>query len=531
MAIVDDIQAVDAGEQVIVNKERTANSIRFRPDSIKMTKSNYIKLMDRIAAKEEAIEKVKEEIKQNIKDEVPYNSIIGKNHPYAAKVAVLENEINILALVPGPMEMIGNRAIRLIDKMYKEVKATSDEIYAEQISENEKLDVTSSENLEKPMNIDVQKIVEENKNEIDQNIENAINDEKTFEENNVKEEVKDYDQMDDESKNIVNEKIESFINGTKNIEAVTEPLVNSIPVEEEVQDKEISEQKKDYNVPNQVSEDEIAKVREIEQFNKYNTINEEAARIQDEVTKANELKEFDFSLNEEPNKQIIVDVPKIVNNSSIKDEVVRDEIIIAPERDEEVKQMDYIEPGAIKENNITDEGRIKPIFVKIDNEEPSFMDMSADEKMRAQEIMEKVLAERKRKEELTVESSKIEADIETQKELEAQAIVLEEEAKKRLEDSTIEAEQARQNYMNAISEKEKELYKIVDENNAMEDSIQSNKEVFASIQEGIASKNKEIENLNIRTRTVQDQIAEYNELNEILSDKPVEDYRGFQKVA
>lgn len=531
MAIIDDIQAVDIEEQAKVNSDRAANSIRFRPESAMMTKNRYFKFMHNMAKRDEAMQQLKEVVKKDVEENVEYDAIIGRNLPYGAKIVKLEDSISILNFEQPPMMLIGNRAIRLIDKMYKEVMATSNSIYAEQMSNNKKLVVTSDENknLENNLNIDVQKIAEENKNVIDKNIENAISEEKTLEENNIKEIVSvDYD-IDEESKNIINEKIEDFVNGEKDIEKVTEPIFNPTFEEENMEDKSTDEQTVDHNMLNPVLEDEIAKAREIEQVDKYNTINEEAVRTQEEVAKTNELKEFDFSVKEEPIEQALVDVPTIIDESSFKDEAIRDEIITVPERDEIVSKKEYVEPGVIKENFITKE-EVKPIFIKIGNEEPVSLDMPADVKMKAQEIMKKVRAERKRKEELAEENSKIVSDIETQKELNAQVAVLEDESKKRLEKSTIELEQAKQDYIKAINDKEKEYAILSDENNATMDIIQSGNEELASIQEDTASKNKEIENLDIENKSIQDEIANYKELIAIINENADDNSIEFQKV-
>lgn len=504
MAIQDNIQAVSTEEQIKVYKERVANSIRFRQESVKMTKQKYAELMEKVAQREEMMSKLKETVQENAEKGISYEAVIGKNTVYAAKIAALEEQINILGIVPGPMEFIGNRAIRLIDKMYKESIASSNGIYAEFVSEQHPMTETFNdleavqkvqETNEEVPSINVEKIAEDNKKVIDESVETAISEEESLKDNSINENVVDQ-KVEEETNNnvfdlneitrIINEKLEEAYKNN-NEESVVPTVV---PTEEDV-----------------------TKEREDNLLAQYYGLNEAHEIEKQEVAAVNESKEFNFNnavaLESEPVEAVEVDS---------NDEQIRDEIIAVPEREEVV------------EEKINDQIAVAESAV-VDTIETRSMVMTSEEKEKAREVMEKVRAARKRREELEKEVSSVDSDIENQKEINAQVAAKEEEAKKALEKSTAEANEAEQAYVDAVNALEKEFADLSSENDAMTNSIESKREELANIQEDTASKNKVIESLDSENKTKQEEIAKYKELREMLHYDEEDSIIEKQKVA
>ena len=155
--------------------------------------------------------------------------------------------------------------------------------------------------------------------------------------------------------------------------------------------------------------------------------------------------------------------------------------------------------------------------------------LSSLEKEKAHAVLEKVRAARARRKELEQEENDVNLDLESQKEINAQAALKEDEAKKNLERSIEEANRAEREYTEAVTALEEELAALNSENDTMSINIESAKEQIASIQEDTASRNRTIEDLDIENESKQEEIAKYKELRDMLSFP--EEYIEKQKVA
>ena len=497
MAIQDNIQAVSIEEQLKINKERAANSIRFRQESVKMTKQKYAELMEKVAEREVAIENAKEEVKQNVENEISQEAVIGKNMVYGAKIAALEEQINILGVNAGPMEFIGNRAIRLIDKMYKEAIASSKGIYTEFVNEKQPMtevfsDIEATpkvqENAGIVPNIDVEKIAAENENVVDESVKTAISEEESLKDNSINE-------------NIVSQNVaETTDNNGFDLNEITR-IIN----------EKLEEAYKN-NGPVVSTEEEVAKERADNLLAQYYGLNEANEIKEQEVAAVNESKEFNFNkdvtMESEPVEAVEVDS---------SDEQIRDEVIAVPEREEiaEEKVADYV----------------KTAETVVDTVETRSIVMTSEEKEKVREVMEKVRAARKRREELEKEVNSVDSDIEKEKEINAQIAAKEEEAKKALEKSTAEASEAEQDYVNAVNALKEEFDTLNSENDTMTNSIESKKAELANIQEDTASRNKVIEDLDSENKNKQEEIAKFKELKEMLNYGEDHSIIGKQKIA
>ena len=556
----DNIQAVGTEEKYNVNSERVANSIRFRQESVKMTKQRYDELLSLIAKKEETIEKVKEAVKQDVENGTSYEKVVSNNLEYATKIAALEEQIDILSATSGPMELVDKRAIRLIDKMYKEVSKTSDAIYLEivkrQAPATDSFEPIQSEELVIP-SIDVEKIALENAPVVDNSVETAINEQKeVVTEAPVQNVAEVPTQVEETPVQIEQPQTEPVQNVTEvptqvveaPVQNVTEvptqvveaPVQNVAEVPTQVEEtpiqtdfdlqrieREINKKIEKYISDNNENsifavEDQIAKEREDNLLAQYYGLNEANTIKEQEVAKANEAKEFDFSTVFTQDSE-----PVLVTDTD--DKPLRDDDLMI------VSDREVSDAYEIPEYETVDE---TDYYGGLDLGEPAIVEdiipkrsivLSSLEKEKAHAVLEKVRAARARRKELEQEENDVNLDLESQKEINAQAALKEDEAKKNLERSIEEANRAEREYTEAVTALEEELAALNSENDTMSINIESAKEQIASIQEDTASRNRTIEDLDIENESKQEEIAKYKELRDMLSFP--EEYIEKQKVA
>ena len=519
MVIQDNIQAVNIDGQVGVNGDRVANSIRFRQESVINANNKYTELLGLIAQKEEALEKLKEQVKNDVENGATYETVIDNNTTSAEKVAKLEEEIHILGLTAGPMELVDSRAIKLIKKMYKEMNESSNSIYAKPVSKNEELEVVPTEDkileiMPNEENKMVTAPIEDNKLEIEPKDSLVIEpkdsliiepkDSLIIEPNEKLDIVSDIDvrKVSQDNSEVFGQSIENAIaDEVVEIPTIEEPTNNetmkivSEPVVEQINGPVM------VNSFDKPSEEEIARIRENEQFNKYQEINEEIARIRKEVEEANEAKEFDLSSNLEKSEEI-------VNTEG----QIRDDVVIVPEREEQVEQ---------KNSEIADDLSDQRSIV-----------MTSSEKEKAHEIMEKLNAARKKREELRKEADLVQSDMENQKEINAEVTARQVETEKTLNESIEVVEKTKQAYNDMISSIQEELTAINNENATIESDTQSKREELVTIREDIINKKNRIGDLELEIKKNQDEKAEYDSLMEIVNEKSiVEETNDYQKVA
>lgn len=184
---LDDIQTID--RDLSVKKEDKDKTIY----SINLKQSTLEKVKALMAKRDELMANLQESVAQDVNSGSTMEQLVGKNIVLAAKIAELEKKINILSLMQGPIEARGQRAIRLIKKMYDETINKSNLIYPatekqeETFSNNNVSVPETSPIVEVPPVVDVQQIAESNEKVIGQTIENAITAEKTLDEKDIKE--------------------------------------------------------------------------------------------------------------------------------------------------------------------------------------------------------------------------------------------------------------------------------------------------------------------------------------------------------
>lgn len=184
---MDNVQTVDRSQTVKKeDKEKTIYSINLKQSTVDKAK----KLM---AKRDELIAQLNANIAEGVERGATTEQLVGSNMVIAANIGELEKKINILSAMQGPVETQGTRALRLIQKMIKEVKRKSDIIYAVDDKKEEIVpEPTPGEAsviVEVPA-VNVQQIAADNNQIVGQSIEDAIDAEKAINENNIKEVAK-----------------------------------------------------------------------------------------------------------------------------------------------------------------------------------------------------------------------------------------------------------------------------------------------------------------------------------------------------
>ena len=518
---LDNIEAVEEEKKVKSDERVSRNSITFRAESF----ANASEKAKLIAKRNAAAELVSEAISQDVERGRTERIVKDKHFDYAAKIIALDDQIDMLEKPEGSdgkTELVSNRAIRLISKMYKEAKEKSEAIYSEVEQKEEhkteavtvppvvetsatgeeiavpaielpaietpvaavptveapvvETPVVAVPTVEAPVVetpvVDVEKIANENTVVVDQNIKEAITNEKNV-------------IADSDIKDVVNE---AFASVPQVTEKVKEEPIKEVPIEapntsdidveaiQAVVNEKLDKFMKEY-VP--MTDEEVAASQEKLQIARHNEINSEIDKKNQEVAEVNAAKGLD----------------DLFVNDSNKEEPLRAEVVVIPERDEPEEEK-------IEEYTVV---------------EQRSMSMSPEEKAKAHEVLEKLRAARKKKEELEKESSDIDSDIENEKAINMEVSAKEDEAKKTLEESIMAANKAEQDYAEAISAMEKELEDLNSETDAISNGIKVKKEQLANLQEDTANRHREIETIDKQNQSKQEEIAKYEELKAMLS--------------
>ena len=639
MAIVDDIQAVDIEEQAKVNSDRAANSIRFRPESAMMTKTRYFKLMENMAKRDEAMQQLKEAVQKDVEENTDYNAVIGRNFPYGIKIVKLEDTISILKFEQPPMMLIGNRAIKLIDSMYNEVKKCTDEVYKAQIEEESK-----TETIETTPSIDVQKIADENGNVIGQTVETAISEEKSLDNNEINESIKveipsftDVT-VDATKEQIINQKVVDLMNSENSlnnvapvvvepvspelgpvvdnptvveptvaaptnvvepvaVEAVSpelgpivnnpapvavaptnvvesvspelgpierpiavapvvEPVVTSIeaPVTPVVENTDMVSPVETASAMTEVStvpmnvesfttepvmvesdvvedntasesvEDEITKTRENEQYDKYQSLNEEAVKAEEEVAKVNEAKGFEFNdiaedITEQPeNEPVVIEETVVPAEPEIEDTQIRDEIITVPDRPEVDFEKDI--EKAIEEEVDKEIGKDAKVVTGAGIVKLSEIDADLDlDKL--YETHEKQLQEESdRAKKLEEDRERIDSELENNRELNLKITEEKEAAEKDVEKSADDYSKARQEYEDLVKSA---IETAKNRNASLENSNQIKQEESISLSEMNETMKKSIDLLHQKAEANYEKADAFKEkismINDMMNDR------------
>ena len=515
--ILDNVQVVDADRRAKPNEGLVTNSIKERKESYENLIMRTRKL---IAQRDAAIYGLEEKVANDIEANVPVKKIEKSHLDEAIKIGNLDKEIYALGIMQGPIEKIGDgrRAIRLIDKMIKNVKSNSQTIYNELDGKEENKPYTD-ENVEKVVeqiknevltegvvqnsDVNVQQIAADHQDEVKENIESAIENEKTLENadidavvtnslNNVvngdngalvdaQEEVSPEEIIDDQTiQDIVNEKMKAFADNS--------PLVD-------INNGKLN------NIVNPTSEPIIVEEKEpyIEEY-------EYKPMTDDEIEKSRRKIELDnFAL--------------------------RDQIVVAPEREE---ASEYVDDKGNEESSI--------VIEKVDAAEPVSAIASEDFKKKAEEDYMKKLEELsdeqldeelstmfRRKELLEEEANNVEADKEKEIRINSEVAAEEEEIEKReaeitkeeaaviKENEELQEEDARKK-AEVRRKKIAKLFSVKESIDATASKLESDMAIIADVNKNTEARRENISNKNRNIETKLENISNMTRGNEELKE-------------
>ena len=515
--ILDNVQVVDADRRAKPNEGLVTNSIKERKESYENLIMRTRKL---IAQRDAAIYGLEEKVANDIEAKVPVKEIEKSHLDEAIKIGNLDKEIYALGIMQGPIEKIGDgrRAIRLIDKMIKNVKSNSQTIYNE-LDGKEEIKPYTDDNIEKVAeqiknevltegvvqnsDVNVQQIAEDHQDEVKENIESAIENEKTLENadidaivtnslNNVvngdngalldaPEEVSPEEIIDDQTiQDIVNEKMKAF--------ADNNPLVD-------INNGKLN------NIVNPTSEPIIVEEKEpyIEEY-------EYKPMTDDEIEKSRSKIELDnFAL--------------------------RDQIVVAPERE---NASEYVDDKENEESSI--------VIEKVDAAEPVSAIASEDFKKKAEEDYMKKLEELsdeqldeelstmfRRKELLEEEANNVEADKEKKIRINSEVAAEEEEIEKReaeitkeeaaviKENEELQEEDARKK-AEVRRKKIAKLFSVKESIDATASKLESDMAIIADVNKNTEARRENISNKNRNIETKLENISNMTRGNEELKE-------------
>lgn len=515
--ILDNVQVVDADRRAKPNEGLVTNSIKERKESYENLIMRTRKL---IAQRDAAIYGLEEKVANDIEANVPVKKIEKSHLDEAIKIGNLDKEIYALGIMQGPIEKIGDgrRAIRLIDKMIKNVKSNSQTIYNE-LDGKEEIKPYADENIEKAVeqiknevltegvvqnsDVNVQQIAADHQDEVKENIESAIENEKTLENadidaivtnslNNVvngdndalldaQEEVSPEEIIDDQTiQDIVNEKMKEFADNS--------PLVD-------INNGKLN------NIVNPTSEPIIVEEKEpyIEEY-------EYKPMTDDEIEKSRRKIELDnFAL--------------------------RDQIVVAPERE---KASEYVDDKENEESSI--------VIEKVDAAEPVSAIASEDFKKKAEEdymkkleglsdeqLDEELSTMFRRKELLEEEANNVEADKEKEIRINSEVAAEEEEIEKReaeitkeeaaviKENEELQEEDARKK-AEVRRKKIAKLFSVKESIDATASKLESDMAIIADVNKNTEARRENISNKNRNIETKLENISNMTRGNEELKE-------------
>ena len=560
---LDDIQIREEDERVKPNESLSANSIKFKKKSLSTAEDKIRALKE---ARTAAIASL-ENVVNAIVDDVPENEIkntLAMN--YAMVIANLEQEINIIEGVQGPVELVQSRAIRLIDKMIKAAKENSKGIYSELAKKNGKDDTQS--------NIDVEKIATEVEEPLKNSIEEAVVEKESLEDSDIKEVFDESLGINTEHDNTVlerdeierkiNEKLNSYLSDKNNIgEEKNEPRERFEGETEEEYIKYLSEfyaspsSEEEYEYE-PMTDEEIAKARENIEYDKYNKISETAAKNENAVNFKNmfaeikmpempsRVKDGDVTIRDEV--AVVPERKKIEEYTMVKDEPKK--TTISPYFTEERKEESRSLSPYFFEKKETEKDDVKPkdMIITSDEKETLLQDRSLEElnnlilnaekeseqhQQRLNAADEIVEEARKKNEEVAIE----EAESEKKR---AEVLAEEEESEKRLAELRAESERQARELKEMMIERVKTLN---DKNKNLTATIQSREEEMTNInkdtenrREKISTNNRDTESriekistINRDTASVQEEIERYKAMKMMLTE-PEDDSKVEVKI-
>ena len=535
--ILDSAQVLNENfDKIGLNENLSANSIKYKEESLNRTKEAVAKLIKEL---EEKVETSVTEGKNDI--EIKSNSIVDANY-----IAHLQEEIDILSMdlynyQGRPAELVESRAIRLVDKMIKAARANSKDIYA-QLQKANGVEMT-------PVSIDVQEISKNSEEPIKEKVEDAIKEEESLNDIDIKETFDSFLGMDhDEIENIINENINKYLAESGSIEQeqdvgekveeavepeiseIKEDVVTEIPVPRdrfanETEDEYINYLTEFYSNPNKTIDAPEIKEKPKVEVDEY----EYVPMTDDEVVASREkITQEEYAKNEKEYSEKV----DAVNNKNMTIEtempVVKDEVQIVPEREivpeftMAKEELNDISSNIIEKAEESIEEKPRSVIASVDLREKL--------KGLTQEELEAQLSElTSETEHLQVEASSVKADKEEgirinteivaeEEEIEKKdAEVAEEEAGIEKERAELEAEEAKA--AQELKEKTIERYIALKEKaQALSSAIQSDREELANVNKDTETRRENISNKNRSIETRRENISNIASVNAELKE-------------
>lgn len=514
--ILDNVQVVDADRRAKPNEGLVTNSIKERKESYENLIMRTRKL---IAQRDAAIYGLEEKVANDIEANVPVKKIEKSHLDEAIKIGNLDKEIYALGIMQGPIEKIGDgrRAIRLIDKMIKNVKSNSQTIYNE-LDGKEEIKPYTDENVEKAVAIEVptgnvtenqivnvEQIAANNQENTMESIENAI------EEQTLKN--ADIDAVVSDSLNSVVLNKENDVMFEKQEEVAPDAIITDQEMQEIINEK-MKDFTSDYSkaepVEKSVAEENVS-------------IEENPISITEEKTSPIEEYEYTPMTDEE------------IENSRNKIEyALRDKTELIPERNNMNNALyDNIKYKNDNVDNILYEPA--PIVVeKIDSVKPVGTTASEDfikklENLSDEELDKELNFMASQKEQLEEEANNVEAAKEEgirinsevaaeEEEIEKkEAEIAEEEAAIEKENAELQAEDAREK----AEVRRKKIAKLVGirENiDTLTNKVQRDRDVLADVNKNTEARRENISNKNRSIENKRENISNITKGNEELKE-------------
>ena len=529
--VLDNIQAVEEERRIKSDEKVSANSIKFKPDSLERSKAKAAL----IAKRDAAMEIVSEAIAQDVERGRTERIIKDKHFDYAAKIIALDDQIDILDKPEGTVakkQATANRAIRLIKTMYANARANAEAIYDGVNSEKEPATeavIITPPQIELPVVEEVAPTEPVISTEPVIATEPVISTEPVIATEPVistepvivpapaistepviqaapvvpaapvvaTEPVIDVKQIAASDIDL-NDIIENAINSDNVISdadisdvidepIVVEPVVKEVaPTEpfidvkkvESIANEKIINDRINENMKNFIEEkeyvpmtdEEIAKSQENIELEKYNAIYADAERKAKEVNEINNAKDFNFEEK--------------------ADEPIRDEIVVVPEREEKEDVKEEIEEYVTEK----EEEKVEPRSIVASEEVKGSLEEHKEESI--EELARLIEAEEETKKAREKQRDDSEAELKKAKEDREKLLENESNTEQKLAELQAERERKEKELQELKVKLNKKLKALKNKNISIENEIQKNQEEISEIKEDTGRRNEHLDSLN-----------------------------------
>ncbi len=458
----ENINLIGIDESVKKDSKLSANSIKFKQNSLSIEKRKYI------ANLRESIDRYKQELSELDREDSDYeNKVEGKTFV----IAKMEAEIRIESGEEVPRNFVNSRAIKLKEEWLR--NCVNNTIGCTTFGSNTEISTENTDSNNENF-INVEEVSQNREEEISDSVDEAIE----TESNEIKEEdVKEF--YDNAFNNIGVE---------QNSE---EEKIDRGELEEEINQKlqevygNIDEAKESLRVSeNSYQED----------YNTENTgyIDQDYIPMTDDAVAASQEK-LENDKYQEINK-----------SDNISDEVIeeREEIVVAPER-EEIPEFTVAKNDDIEKN-------VEPKSIVISEDEKAKLKTYSFE-----ELKELISARSKETKELEQKANSMEADIEEGRKMNAAAAEEEEIAVKMREELEAEKSKKEEELKDKMIER---VVAIESRNNSLNSDIQNREEEIANINKDTESRREKISSINKGNDTIKEEISKLEEMQLMFSD-------------